>query len=131
MDKTLQKKEAIERMKILGLHPNVIKDFKQGILNYSEKGILFWVNDEWKKYIENFEQEYNCLVYHIIHNQTEFGELLTMLYVSDDKEEWSRDRQDLKECCAYAYVENIDDPYCSEIGYVAIKPLFGGVIRLY
>lgn len=132
MANTTKKEEAIKRMKMLHLHPNVIKEFKEDILNYSEKGILFWVEDEkWKSYIRNFEKEYNAVVYHIIHNYTEFGELLTMLYVSENENEWEMDKQDLKKEFCYAYVENLDDPSCSEIGSVAIKPWFGGLIRQY
>lgn len=43
------KKEALDRMKLLQLHPNVINEFKnENKLNRSEfsKGILYWLTDE-------------------------------------------------------------------------------------
>ena len=127
-----QKKEAIKRMKMLKLHSNVIADFKEDVLNYSEygMGILFWVEDEeWKSYIRDFETRYNAKVYHVIHSHTELGELLSMLYVSDDEEEWEWDRKDLQVGISCAYVENLNDPYCSEIGSIGIQPIFGGIRR--
>ena len=54
----LQKQEAIERLKILNLHPNVLSEFKaDGTIYYSERineqmrGILYWLsnNDEYVK----------------------------------------------------------------------------------
>lgn len=132
-DETLrneQKQEAIARMKTLNLHPNAIKEFEQeGKLNLSEGGILYWLSEQQKAVVEKFEKEYDALVYHVIHNFTAFGELLTCLYVSASSEEWELDREDLKEDYAVAYVENLTDPFCSEIGGVGIKPKFGGVIR--
>ena len=46
--KIKQKQEAIERMKLLNLHGNVIKAFeKEGIVNLSENGgLLYWLNSE-------------------------------------------------------------------------------------
>ena len=54
---------------------------------------------------------------------------MTFLFVSDEREEWSYDRDDLKEGYACAYVENLDEPAFSEFGSVGIKPQFGGLVR--
>lgn len=127
-----QKKiEALERMKTLKLYPNVIKEFeKENIVNMSENGgFLYWLNDEQKEIVSEFEQEYDALVYHVIHDFTGFGELLTFFYVSDDDEEWEYDRADLKEGCACAYVKNLTDDMCSEFGSVCFRPQFGGLVR--
>ena len=92
-------------------------------------GFLYWLNDEQKEIVSEFEQEYYALVYHVIHNFTEFGELLTFFYVSDDDEEWEYDRADLKEGYACAYVKNLTDDICSEFGSVCFRPQFGGLVR--
>lgn len=101
MKTTIEKKktEAIARMKQLNLHPDIIKEFEEeNILNLSENGgFLYWLTDEQKSYVEEFENKYNALVYHVIHDYTEFGELLTFLYVSDYEEEWETDRKELAE----------------------------------
>lgn len=126
------KEEAVARMKMLKLHGNVIRDFLGGKLNASENGgILFWLNDEDKKLVENVEKENNVTVYHVIKNRTSLGTILTMLYVSQHKEDWVADKKDLASGEMIAYVYNIDAPYCSEFGYVGIKPQWGGLVRTY
>lgn len=130
MNKTLQKREAIERMQLLQIYKNTIKEFdEENIVNKSESGFLYWLTDEEKEYVTEFENEYNALVYHVIKNYTQIGTLLTFLYVSDSEEEWEYDRDDLKYGYACAYVKNLEDEHCSEFGSVCIKPQFGGLIR--
>ena len=133
MNKNKQMTEALKRMKTLKIHPNAINEFeKEGKVNVStlNLGVLYWASDEQNKYIKAFEKEYNALVYHVIHNNTSIGEMLTMLYVSEHEEEWADDNKCLKEeGYAYAYVENLTDPICSEIGGVMVEPINGGVRR--
>ena len=126
-----KKQEALERMRSLKLYPNIIKEFeKENIVNMSESGgFLYWLTDEQKEIVSEFEQEYDSLVYHVIHNFTEFGELLTLFYVSDDEEEWEYDREDLKNGYACAYVKNLSDDMCSEFGAICFRQQFGGLIR--
>lgn len=131
MEKTKQKTEALKRMKLLKLHSNIIKEFeKEDILNLSENGgFLYWLTDEQKSYVEDFENKYNSLVYHVIHDYTAFGELLTFLYVSDSEEEWETDREELTDGYACAYVKNLDDDCCSEFGGICFKTQYGGLVR--
>ena len=125
-----KKQEALDRMKMLNLYPNIIKEFQQdNTVNMSELGFLYWLTDEQKQYVSEFETEHDALVYHVIHNYTEFGELLTFFYVSDHEEEWEYDRADLKDGYACAYVKNLDEDAFSEFGSVAFKEQFGGLIR--
>lgn len=126
-----KKQEAIERMKTLNLYPNIIKEFeKENIVNMSENGgFLYWLTDEQKEIVSDFEAEYDALVYHVIHNFTELGEMLTIFYVSDDEEEWEYDRADLKDGYACAYVKNLTDDMCSEFGSVCFRQQYGGLVR--
>ncbi len=125
-----KKQEALERMKMLNLFENAIRDFQQdNKLNMSECGFLYWLDDEQTKMVSEFETEHDALVYHVIHNYTEFGELLTFFYVSDHEEEWEYDRADLKDGYACAYVKNLDEEAFSEFGSVAFKEQFGGLVR--
>lgn len=50
MNKNQQKQEALKRMKLLKLYPNIIKEFeKDGIVNLSENGgILYWLDSTQK-----------------------------------------------------------------------------------
>lgn len=132
MNKEERFDEAIKRMKLLKLDKQCIEAFKNGKVWESEGfGALYEVNDEEQKIINKFEANYkDCLVYHMIHNVYEFGECYSILYVSSDKYEWQQDKDDIKDGYVFAYVENVDDPWCSEFGSIAIKPSFGGLIRL-
>ena len=124
--------EAIERMKMLKLDKCCIETFTKDKVWESEGyGALYEVNEKEQKIIDKFEKTYEgCLVYHMIHNKFEFGECYSILYVSKNKDEWQRDKDDIKDGYVFAYVENIDDDWCSEFGSIAIKPSFGGLVRL-
>lgn len=134
--------QALESLKLLKVHENVIQEFKQGTLNCSEfGGILYWLDDEAKAAVEAFQNKTGYLVYHVIKSRTDFGVLLTYLYISSYEEEWEQNLNDLKNLQEFdqgvkgyavsAYVENLTYPDCSEFGSVVIRPNIGGVQRLY
>ena len=127
----IKKQEALRRMKQLKLHENCINEFeKDGVINKSENGgILYWLEDNEKEIVKEFEKEYDSTVYHVIYNDTEFGELLTLFYVSDYEEEWEMDRDDLNEGYACAYVKNVTYDELSEFGSICFRPRYGGLVR--
>lgn len=126
------RQEVLKRMKKLDFHPNVLTDFKEDRLNKSELvGILFWLNDEEIKAVREFEKEHDSIVYHVIHQFTNIGELYSFLYVKLDNEEWEMDDDGLKQDEALAYVWNKTTPEFSEFGYIGIRPQFGGLVRTW
>ena len=135
--------EAVERLSLIkDLHPNVLRDFKyKQKVNYSERtrfaGILYWVDNEERfvKAIKEFEESHDALVYAVTHENLEFGECLTLLYVSKYKEEWEGDKKDLSSkvngvMYPYAYVLNLTHPEYSEGGSVGLVTRGGGLIRV-
>lgn len=128
-----KRKEALLRMKMLKLHSNVIDEFwKENKLNKSEglNAILFFLTDEEKKRIKRIEEKYKILVYHVIHTYTtNLGELYDLLYVSNHKEEWEYDRQDIKQGIILSRTEVIYDSINSEFGSIGIQSKNGGVVR--
>ena len=131
MEKTKQKLEALERMKLLKLNKNIIKEFeKENVVNMSENGgYLYWLDSDQQTIVDDFESKHDALVYHVIHDYTQFGELYALLYVSKYKSEWQDEKKELKCGYALAYVKNVTDDWCSEFGSVGIKPQFGGLVR--
>lgn len=129
-----KKVEAINRMKGLELFAPCIKAFKdRNEVQLSEMtgGLYeFSGNEELTAKVKEFEQEYNALVYHVIHTYTQFGELYNFLYVSDYEEEWEMDQDDIKDNYVMCYVLNKDDDWCSEFGTIAVKQKFGGLVRV-
>lgn len=122
--------EAIERMKMLGLHKNTIADLKQGRVNISKQmGALYWANEEEKEIIAKFETEHNALVYHAVYTPTEFGRCFSMLFVGQYEDEWELDREDIRNHTPIAMVINLDDEWCSDMGSIGVTPMFGGLIR--
>ena len=138
MSKEKQKQEALKRMKALQLSEQVIKDFKDNNkLYYSERqnrifnAVLYWVDND-EKYVEivkKFEKKTKSLVYHCQLTHLEFGDCLSLLFVSAHEEDWDYENQLLKQGVAFAWVENLDDEWCSEMGSIGIKPSMGGIVR--
>lgn len=131
--------KRLERLEAMGLHPNVRREFEDGVLNYSDRvsfcgapmGALYWLAGE-KRFAEavaEFEDEYACTAYHATHEHTEFGELLTVFYVGENKEEWELDWEDLDVQHACCYVVNLDAPFLSEFGGVGFRVSGGGLVR--
>ena len=142
------KEEAIERMRMLSFHPNVEKEWEEDEkVNYSEPvklgravvGVLYWLDNqpEFAEAVREAEEEFGIKVYHALHTNTEFGDLLSCLYVGSNEEIWPQDRSDLERKMpdgsreVMAYVINLSDPMLSEFGYIGIKEACGGLIRVY
>lgn len=138
----LQKQEALERLKILQqvykVHPNVLKEFQQdNKIYFSERinkfynGILYWLDTkpEYIETVKEIENKYSIYVYHCILNHTEFGDWLSMLYVSNSPDEWKDERLELQTGTPYAYVYTFDE-FNSEIGPIQIAGINGGLTRL-
>ena len=124
--------ECIRRMKKLKLSENCINAFKNGTIWESEGiGALYELNEEERKIVETFEKENEGYkVYHVIHNNTEFGELYNLLYVDTYFEEWKYFEEDLEYGSTFAYVYNKTTDYCSEFGFIGVKSSIGGLVRI-
>ncbi len=124
--------EAVKRMKKLHIIPDAIRQFKSsGTVMVSEPplGALFWVDDEQKQLIKQFEEEHNALVYTVVRCYSVFGKMDSFLYVSDYEEEWKDDVADIERGYAMSYTYNYDAEWCSEFGSIAIEARFGGLVR--
>lgn len=130
-----KKAEAIERMKLLSIFPETIKQFEHdGYISISEPpvGAFFWAEGEDLQHIHDFEENYNTLVYLVVRSYTDIGKMDSYLYVSDHRGEWGDDRAGLKSGEALCYVYNHDMPDCSELGYIGIaKTCAAGLHRTW
>ena len=128
-----KKMEAIKRMEVLDIYGPTINQFEnEGVLSYSEPplGTNYWLDDEQRKIVREFEEEHHALVYFALRSYTKIGIMDSFLFVSDYPEEWVLDNNDIKNGYAYAYVYNYDVPEYSEIGMIGIEPRFGGLVRI-
>lgn len=111
--------ESKKRIELLGLEPRFSDK-----LYMSDRYYIREVKDgemDLIRAINNFEKNYNAYVYHIIYTKSNFGNLYSMLYVSNNNEEWKADRKDLQNKECYAYVYNKSDEVCSEIGLIGVE----------
>lgn len=136
------KKEAINRIKALiekcNLNPNVLKYFNEGKVYYSyltAGGFMGSIDTisydkNYEKAVKDFEKKHDCIVYHAIESITTHGKLLSLLYVSEDKEEWESERLE-SDNNIMSYVVNLDNPKLSEFGYIAIDGFMksGALVR--
>ena len=138
----LQKQEAIKRLEIIekmnNIHHNVLKEFKQDeSIYYSERinsnfdGILYWIKNklEFVDAVQEIEDKYNLFVYHCILNHTQNGLWLSMLFVSNEPENWTQEQEELKDGLPVAYVYDFGG-YGSEFGTIQIAGTNGGLTRL-
>ena len=136
--KEKQKAEALKRMSILKIMKEVRDDFKENNrVYYSERqnalfnAVLYWLdnNEEWEEMVKKFEKKHHYLVYHCQLTHLPFGDCLSLLYVSDDEEQWENDKEDLKNGYAYCFVKNLQCDYDSDWGTIGVKPSMGGIVR--
>lgn len=135
MDREILKKEALKRMRKIGLMKECIDAFeKNNDVWVSEvAGILFNLSErpEIKEKIKFFEEKNKALVYHLILDKRKTRNHLIFFYVPGDKGEWIRDNEDLDYNHSVCYVFNASDPEMSGIGGVGFKQCNGGIVRTY
>lgn len=129
-----KKAKAIEVMTALDIYKPYIKGFKENDqVCFFESFGGYWVFQESKieAKMHEIEEKYDCLVYAITHEYTQFGELYDFLIITDYKEEWDElPQKKASRHYAFAYVWNKDDEWCSEFGTIEIQSAFGGVKRI-
>lgn len=132
--KEMRKEQALQNLKKMDVYKDFIDCYKkQDYVCYYELGIGYWAfqEEELIAKMHEVEERFNCTVYAITHDFTEFGELYDFLYVPNDKEEWDYAlEQEGNLFYAFAYVWNKNDEECSELGTVAVKNRFGGLVRV-
>ena len=127
--------EAIKRMKAFGFFSDTVKLFeKNGTPLSSEPpwGAFYALNDQQKAAVHEFEEEYGGLVYSVIRSfHQELGVIDNLLYVSDEKDEWPMDWDDIENMCPCIYAVNYNTPEFSEFGSIGVKMGVGaGLIRI-
>lgn len=132
--KEQRKEQAVKLLNQLAIYKPYIKGFEQADnVCFFENFGGFWVyqEPEIEKKMKEIEKEYNCTVYAVTHEYTDFGECYDFLIVGNYKSEWKR------LVCkvnggfnVFAYVWNKTDDFCSEFGTVGIKSFGGGIKRI-
>ncbi len=126
-----RKIKAIELLKQLDIYKPYIKDFEEkDLVCFFERFAGFWVDQEPEVYakMKEVEAQFNCTVYAITHEYTEFGECYSFLLVTRYKQEWGNlVVSENGTHYAFAYVWNKDIDYCSELGTIGVKASAAGL----
>ena len=129
-----RKIKAIELLKQLGIYKPYIEGFKEkDQVCFFERFGGYWVDQEPEVYskMKEVEAQFNCTVYAITHEYTEFGECYSFLLVTRYKQEWKNlVVSENGTHYAFAYVWNKDDDWCSELGTIGVKSFGGGIARV-
>ena len=129
-----RKIKAIELLEKLDIYKPYIKGFRESDkVCFFERFGGYWVDQEPEIYnkMKEIEKQFNCTVYAITHEFTEFGECYSFLLVTNYKSEWKNlVVTENGTHYAFAYVWNKDDDWCSELGTVGVKSFGGGITRV-
>lgn len=127
------KKEAIRRMKMLGLNDKIIEKFeKDNIITCS------YQQTDFEPYVKEFQDSHpSDLVYHVIESPTSFGRILNILFVSKYREDWDYELQmenmkgtNLKVYYPMVYARNITDDMLSDLGTIGVLNINGNLVRI-
>ena len=129
-----RKTKAVELLKKMDIYEPYIEGFiNDNQVCFFENFGGFWVyqeEDVYKKMLE-LEKGYDCTVYAITHEVTNFGECYSFLYVSKYKSDWKYSLVTEKGIhYATAYVWNKTCDYCSEFGTIGVSSFGGGITRV-
>ena len=126
--------EAARRMELLGLDAQVVQDFERnGAVRLSQQigGQVFLQpsDGEVTQRVREFEEEYGCLVYHVLWADSSMaGECWSLLFVSPASSEWKSERRNMENSgLVYAYVASELEDGVSEI---MTAPRDGALVRL-
>ena len=129
MDENI-KQEVIKRMRYLEIIEDTIQQVAEHqLISYSLRGGNYWLDERLKSVVKTFEMEYGHTPYYAILNHTEFGELLSIFFVSADEEMWSGEWLEMEHNTMFVYVHNLDVPEFSEFGTIGFARVGGGLIR--
>ena len=129
--------ECVRRLCAMQIDPDVTERFKQQDFFYDfdhllcsvgREGLLFPLDNHQKAKAKEINEKYGVMPYFVIRTFTTIGTMDSYLYVSEDDEEWGDQYHDIIEGYPIAYVDNLQDPDCSEFGGIQIKRIFNGCI---
>ncbi len=134
-NKTKRKQKALEIMKKLDIYEPYINEFEKNdnvCIFEGFGGFWAWQRPNIIEKKKLIEERYDATCYAITHEITEIGEFYDFLLVTKYKSEWDYIFEELpnNNYYAFAFVWNLDDNNCSELGSVVIQKFGGGIRRI-
>lgn len=131
--KKAMKQEALERMSLLKLGEDLIKEFEEEDIIYKSEreGYTDEIDEELESLVAKMEKEKDILVYHIYHVDSVFIQMDYLFAVTNYKDDWDYEKSEIKSRCPIVYAINKTYPDCSEIGSVPIIQCREGIQVIY
>ena len=141
--KAIIMEECVARLQILmeqGLYDpkTCIQDFKKGMLYVSEEnlvlgmpvGVVFSLEEkpQYAKVVAQIPLSLEITPYFIMMQKTSHGLIASVLYVSNDPDEWEEEREDLENNRPYAFVCDMQNEFF-EVGTIFFEMAQGGPVR--
>lgn len=126
------KKEALERMQLLEINPEVIAVYaKENKVMVSQKGAFRELSVEEEMMIREFEEKTRQVVFHVISTHMLEVELLEVLFVSRSTKDWKMEKERLRKYSEiYCKAFNLTNPECSEFGCIWVRNICGSLHRI-
>lgn len=130
--KTSKIKEAKHRLGALGYSPKTVEELSNGFLFKSEGDTvrLSPLTASEMNIVHEFENQHNALVYAVIYTPTRIGDLLHMLFVSDEKCEWIYERDEIRRREPTSFIYNLTYPNQSVTKTIGVSCRNGGLARV-
>ena len=123
--------EALERMIKLAIDSDVIKEFKEDekILCADLKAGNIETPPNVKKMIDEWEEKFNNMVFHVIHAHIFGMETYECLSVSCYPEDWNYERSLMEEGYVMSHSINMTIPEFTESGIIKVMQQNGTLVR--
>ena len=130
MNNKSMKDEAYKRMAMLGLSKDVIDTFSNGKLLCSDRDCITEVPKNILERIEEWQNKFGNLVYHVVHSEFMNCETYNCLSVSCYKEDWDYERHLICDDWVMCHSINMTFPENTESGSIEVININGILIRV-
>lgn len=126
------KKEALERMQLLKISPEVIDVYaKENKVMVSWKGVFSELSVEEERIIHEFEEKTRKVVFHVISSHMLEADLLEVLFVSRSRKGWKVEKEWIRKYSeVYCKAFNLTTPEYSEFGCIRVRNICGSLCRV-
>lgn len=126
-----QKQEALKRMKLMGVHNDVLNSFERdGTIMLCASGRYRPLTENELSEARRFEREHDATVFLAVRWFTMFGTLDALLFIGKYEEEWEMEHEDIRDGYVMSFCINRSYPECSEMGSICFRVTKdGGVVR--
>lgn len=89
-------------------------------------------DERYPRFVETFQDRYDCYVYHAIESNTAMGKMLSLLYVSDDRSDWPEEEYGEYGVMTFTFIVDAPDGFSDgEFGSIGLGAPMGYLARTW